>query len=199
MTVGIILAAGESKRMGTAKQLLPWGKTIVLQRVIDMAAGSCLERVILVLGYRADEIANRIRLPDKARIVVNETYREGMASSLKCGIRNAPAATEAFMLILGDQPFIEVTVFNHLIAAHHAGSGGITIPTYDGKRGHPVVFSSRYREELLAVSDQGAREVLSRHIDAIIELTMPSPYILSDLDTPEDYQKSKAQMERGKR
>ncbi|MCL2669448.1 MAG: NTP transferase domain-containing protein, partial [Syntrophaceae bacterium] len=104
MTVGIILAAGESKRMGTAKQLLPWGKTIVLQRVIDMAAGSCLERVILVLGYRADEIANRIRLPDKARIVVNETYREGMASSLKCGIRNAPAATEAFMLILGDQP-----------------------------------------------------------------------------------------------
>jgi molybdenum cofactor cytidylyltransferase len=193
MMVGIILSAGESKRMGTPKQLLPWGDTIVLQRIIDVAAASRLERVELILGHLADEIAGRITVPVKVRIVINEAYREGMASSVRCGVRNAPAEAEAYMLLLGDQPFVEGAVIDRLIDCHHAGSQGITIPVYNGRRGHPVIFSSRYRTELLAIGEGGAREVVRRHNDAIFELAVASDHILADMDTLQDYEKVKAQ------
>ena len=155
MIVGIILAAGESKRMGTPKQLLPWGETTVLQRIIDAAAASRLERVILVLGANTEAIADRITVPAKFLCVTNEVYREGMASSLKCGIRNAPAEANGFMLILGDQPLLEKTLIDRLIEVHYS-VGGITIPVCDGRRGHPVIFSARYRAELLAIGDRAA-------------------------------------------
>ena len=192
MIVGIILAAGDSKRMGTPKQLLPWGKTTVLQRIIDAAAASRLERVILVLGANTEAIADRITVPAKFLCVTNEAYREGMASSLKCGIRNAPAEAKGFMLILGDQPLLEKTLIDRLIEVHHS-VGGITIPVCDGRRGHPVIFSARYRTELLAIGDQGAREVVYRHRDEIAEVPVKSLHILTDMDTPEDYRKIRAQ------
>ena len=191
MIVGIILAAGDSKRMGTPKQLLPWGKTTVLQRIIDAAAASRLERVILVLGANTEAIADRITVPAKFLCVTNEAYREGMASSLKCGIRNAPAEAKGFMLILGDQPLLEKTLIDRLIEVHHS-VGGITIPVCDGRRGHPVIFSARYRTELLAIGDQGAREVVYRHRDEIAEVPVKSLHILTDMDTPEDYRKIRA-------
>ncbi len=192
MIVGIILAAGESKRMGTPKQLLPWGETTVLQRIIDAAAASRLERVILVLGAHIEAITDRITVPAKFLCVTNEAYREGMASSLKCGIRNAPAEANGFMLILGDQPLLEKTLIDRLIEAHHS-AGGITIPVCDGRRGHPVIFGARYRAELLAIGDQGAREVVRRHHDEIAEVPVNSLHILTDMDTPEDYRKIRAQ------
>jgi molybdenum cofactor cytidylyltransferase len=193
MIVGIILSAGESKRMGTPKQLLPWGDTIVLQRIIDVTAASRLERVELILGSRAEEIASRITLPAKARLLINEAYREGMGSSVKCGVRNAPAEAEAYMLLLGDQPFIEEAVIDRLIDCHHAGSQGITIPVYSGRRGHPVIFDARYREELLSIGDQGAREVVHKHAADIFEVSVESPNVLADMDTPQDYHEAKKQ------
>ena len=196
MIVGIILSAGESKRMGTPKQLLPWGGSIVLQRVIDIAAASRLERVELILGHRADEIVGRIALPAKARFLVNEAYREGMHSSVQCGVQNAPADAEAYMLLLGDQPFVEGAVIDSLIDCHRAGGQGITIPVYNGRRGHPVIFSSRYRTELLAIGEGGAREVVRRHADEIFELAVASAHILADMDTPQDYEKAKGQAEK---
>ena len=192
MIVGIILAAGESKRMGTPKQLLPWGEMTVLQRIIDAAAASRLERVILVLGAHIEAITDRITVPAKFLCVTNEVYREGMASSLKCGSRNAPAEANGFMLILGDQPLLEKTLIDRLIEVHYS-VGGITIPVCDGRRGHPVIFSARYRAELLAIGDQGAREVVHRHRDEIAEVPVTSLHILTDMDTPEDYQKIRAQ------
>jgi molybdenum cofactor cytidylyltransferase len=195
MIVGIILSAGESKRMGTPKQLLPWGKTIILQRIVDMASASRLEMILLILGYRADEIASRISLSPLSRILVNQDFKEGMSSSVKCGITNAPPDAEAFMILLGDQPFIDTQVINTLIDAYHTGGQGITIPVHNGRRGHPVIFDARYREELLAISDQGAREVVNRHATDIFEVHMDSPNILSDLDTPHDYQEAKKQTE----
>lgn len=191
MIVGIILSAGESKRMGTPKQLLPWGDTIVLQRILDNASASRLEMIHLVLGCRADEIAGRITVPSKTRILVNRDFKDGMGSSVKCGIRNAPPAAEAFMLLLGDQPFIDAKMIDKLIDSHHAGNHGITIPVYNGRRGHPVIFDSRYRAELLAIGDQGAREVVRRHAEEIFEIYVDSPTVLSDMDTPQDYQQAR--------
>lgn len=193
MIVGIILSAGESKRMGTPKQLLPWGNTIVLQHVVDVAAASRLERVELILGARAEEIAGRITLPAKTLIAVNQDFREGMGSSVKCGIRNSPADAKAFMLLLGDQPLIDVRVIDALLDAYRTVGHGIVIPVYNGRRGHPVIFAARYREELLSIGDQGAREVVKNHREDIGEVPMNVPEILVDMDTPQEYQNAKRQ------
>lgn len=191
--VGIVLSAGESKRMGTPKQLLPWGKSIVLQRVLDNAAASRLERIQLILGHRADEIAGRITLPPRARLFVNPAFKEGMHTSVKCGVQNAPLDAEAFMVLLGDQPLIEAGVIDRLIDAYREGDKGIVVPVHNGRRGHPVIFASRFREELLAIDDRGAREVLRRHAGAIFEVPIDSPCVLTDMDTPQDYGKARRQ------
>ena len=144
--VGIILSAGESKRMGTPKQLLPWGKTIILQQVIDNATASRLGTILLILGSRADDIADKITISSKIRIVVNRDFKDGMSSSVKCGIQNAPVDAEAYMLLLGDQPFIDPDIINKLIDSFHTHRQGIVIPIYEGRRGHPVIFDAKYKQ-----------------------------------------------------
>ena len=190
MIVGIILSAGESKRMGTPKQLLPWRKTIILQQVIDNAQASRLGMILLVLGYCADDIAGKIRASSKIRTLVNHDFKTGMSSSVKCGIKNAPAKAEAYMLLLGDQPFIGPEVINNLIDAYHAGRHGIIVPIYNGQRGHPVIFDSRYKKELLSIDGQGAKEVIEKHTHDIFEVRVDSANVLIDIDTPQDYQKA---------
>lgn len=183
--------------MGTPKQLLPWGDSIVLQRVIDVAAASALARVEVVLGHRADEIAGQIVLPEKAVLLINEAYKEGMHSSVICGVKNAPAGAEGFMLLLGDQPLIEAPVIDRLIAAHRAaGVPGITMPVYNGRRGHPVIFAGPLREELTALGDQGARAVVNRHAAEIREVPLDASQVLTDMDTPEAYRAARAQAEK---
>ena len=179
--------------MGTPKQLLPWGNTIVLQHVLDVASASRLETIRLILGCCAEEIAGKITITEKARIGVNQDFREGMGSSVKCGIRNSPADAEAFMVLLGDQPLIDVQVMDTLIDAYRAVGHGIVIPVYNGRRGHPVIFAAQYRTELLAIGDQGPREVVNKHSADIFEVPMDTPYVLSDMDTPQDYQEAKKQ------
>ena len=193
MIVGIILSAGESKRMGTPKQLLPWGKTIILQQVIDNSSASRLGMILLVLGSRADDIADKITITSKTRILVNHEFKAGMSSSVKCGIKNAPVDAEAYMLLLGDQPFIGPDIINNLIDSYHAGRHGIIVPVYNGQRGHPVIFDSRYKKELLSISDRGAKEVTEKHTHDIFEIHVVSPNILTDIDTPQDYQKALGQ------
>lgn len=193
MIIGIILSAGESKRMGTPKQLLPWGKTIVLQRIVDMASASRLEMILLILGCRADEIAGRISLSPQSRILVNQDFREGMGSSVQCGIRNSPPDAEAFMILLGDQPLVDTSAINRLIDSYYENGKGIVIPVYNGRRGHPVLFAARFKSELLAIGDQGAREVVHKHAGEILEVPMDTPHILKDMDTPQDYEKARKQ------
>ena len=188
MIVGIILSAGESKRMGTPKQLLPWRKSIILQQVIENAQASRLGMILLVLGSHADEIAGKIKISSKTRIVINRDYKEGMSSSVKCGVKNAPAETEAYMLLLGDQPSIDPDIINKLIDCHQTDKHGIIIPVYGGRRGHPVVFDVKYKKELLAISDGGAKVVVDNHVHDILEVHVDSFEVLTDIDTPQDYQ-----------
>jgi molybdenum cofactor cytidylyltransferase len=197
MIVGIILSAGESKRMGTPKQLLPWGKTIILQQVIDNVTASRLETILLVLGYRADDIAAKIKLSPKIRIFINDEFKTGMSSSVKCGIKNAPVDAQAFMLLLGDQPFIHPNIINKLIESYRASRHGIVIPVFNGQRGHPVIFDSQYRKELLSISDHGAKEVVNKHTTDIFEVKVDSSKILTDIDTPQEYQEAKNKLDNG--
>jgi molybdenum cofactor cytidylyltransferase len=188
MIAGIILSAGESKRMSTPKQLLPWRKTFILQQVIENAQASRLGMILLVLGSRADEIAGKIKISSKTRIVINRDFKEGMSSSVKCGVQNAPEAAEAFMLLLGDQPSIDPDIINKLIDCYQTDKHGIIIPVYDGRRGHPVVFDVKYKQELLAIGDGGAKVVVDNHVRDILEVHVVSPEVLTDIDTPQDYQ-----------
>ena len=195
MIVGIILSAGESKRMGTPKQLLPWGKTIILQQVIDNATASHLDKVLLVIGAHADEIESKITVSSKIMIVVNDDFKEGMSSSVKCGVKNAPAGAEAFMLLLGDQPFISPAIIDRVLDEYRKSKRGIVIPVYDKKRGHPVIFDAKYKQELLAIADGGAKAVVNNHLHDILEVPLEAPEILTDIDTPQDYQKARGQAE----
>ena len=195
MIVGIILSAGESKRMGKPKQLLPWGKSVILQQVIDNASNSHLGMILLVLGSHADEIACKIKISSKIRIVINRDFKEGMSSSVKCGVKNSPEAAEAFMLLLGDQPSIDPDIINKLIDCYQTNKHGIIIPVYDGRRGHPVVFDVKYKQELLVIGDGGAKVVVDKHTHDILEVTVDSPEVLTDIDTPQDYQKARQHAE----
>jgi molybdenum cofactor cytidylyltransferase len=132
-------------------------------------------------------------LSSKTRFLINQDFRDGMSSSVKCGIKNAPWDAEAFMLLLGDQPLIDTHVIDKLIDSYRAGRHGITIPVYNGRRGHPVIFDSRYRAKLLSIGDQGAREVVNKHAADIFEVPMDTPTVLADMDTPQDYQEAKKQ------
>ena len=190
MIVGIILSAGESKRMGKPKQLLPWGNSVILQQVIDNASASRLRKILLVLGSHADEIEGKIKVSSKTRIVVNRDFKEGMSSSVKCGIKNAPVEAEAYMLLLGDQPFIGPDIINHLVDRYQTGKYGIIIPVYNGKRGHPVIFDAKHKQELLGIGDGGAKIVVDNHADDVLAVSLDSPEILADIDTPQDYQKA---------
>ena len=190
MIVGIILSAGESKRMGKPKQLLPWGKSVILQQVIDNASNSRLGTILLVLGSHANEIAGKIIVPSKTRIVVNRDFQEGMSSSVKCGVKNAPDKAEAYMLLLGDQPFIGPDIIDKLMDSYQTSKNGIIIPVYAGKRGHPVIFSAKYKKELLAIGDGGAKVVVDNHVRDILEVRVDSAEVLTDIDTPQDYQKA---------
>lgn len=191
MIVGIILSAGESTRMGTLKQLLPWGEKNILQQVLDNTSASRLEEILLILGYRAENITERINLSSKTHILINHEYKKGMSSSVKCGIENAPADAEAFMLLLGDQPFISVNIIDKLISYYHTVRHGIIIPVYDGRRGHPVIFDTQYKNELLLISDQGAKEVVNKHASDIYEVPVDSSNILVDIDTPPEYEEAR--------
>ena len=190
MIVGIILSAGESKRMGKPKQLLPWGNSVILQQVIDNASASRLRKILLVLGSHADEIEGKIKVSSKTRIVVNRDFKEGMSSSVKCGIKNAPVEAEAYMLLLGDQPCIGPDIINHLVDRYQTGKYGIIIPVYNGKRGHPVIFDAKHKQELLGIGDGGAKIVVDNHADDVLAVSLDSPEILADIDTPQDYQKA---------
>ena len=190
MIVGIILAAGESKRMGTPKQLLPWGKKIILQQVIDNAEAARLDKILLILGSNADDIKTKINISPKTTIVINENYKEGMSSSVICGVKNAPAKADAYLLLLGDQPFTSTEIINKVIDCYLSSKSGIVRPIYQGKHGHPIIFNVKYKQELLSIAEGGAKIVLTNHLNDLFELPLAAPEILNDIDTPEDYRQA---------
>jgi molybdenum cofactor cytidylyltransferase len=186
---GLVLAAGLSQRMGTPKQLLPFGEKTILQTVVDVLLTLPLVDVIVVLGHEAGRV--RASLADRAvTYCVNENYREGMFSSVLCGVHHMPESADAFLMILGDQPHIEARVGRAVIEAYQAGDSGIVIPTWGGKRGHPALVDlKRYRPEILSLSgDEGLKPVMRGHGEDTLMLGVDDPGILRDLDTPEDYQ-----------
>ncbi len=188
MIGAVVLAAGESRRMGTQKLLLPFGDTTILGAVVRTVQASRAGRTVVVLGADREAIRRECGSRD-LDLVVNENYPLGMLTSIQAGLRALPPDAQAAVIVLGDQPFLASRVIDAVIAAYETGGKGIVIPTFQGRRGHPVLIDVKYRDEVLAFDPaDGLRRLMLAHAGDILEVDVADPDILRDLDTPEDYQ-----------
>jgi molybdenum cofactor cytidylyltransferase len=187
MISAIILAAGESKRMGEPKQLMPFGQSTILEKAIDNLLSSAVNEIIVVLGYKAEEVLKTIATKP-VKIAINPDYKQGMSTSIIAGLSLIARQAQAVMLALGDQPLVDSQTINQLIEEFYNHDKGIVVPTYHGKRGHPVIFAIKYKQKLLELTgDIGGREVIKDHPDDILEVAVDSESVISDIDTINDY------------
>lgn len=184
---GVVLAAGESRRMGQLKALLPFGCRTVIEQVLQPLLSADLSEVAVVLGHRADEIAATLE-PMPVRLLHNPEYRLGMTTSVQVAVRSLTPVPDAYLLALVDQPQIGLQVIRKLLAAHADSGKGMVIPVFQGKRGHPLLLASAYRAAVLALGpDQGLNVVTRGYPEDTLELPIDSDDILRDMDYQEDY------------
>jgi len=190
MIVAVILSAGESRRMGQPKALLPIGDTSFLERIVKSLQAAKVEKIIVVLGHNAGEIETKIgRLP--VTIVVNPNYAQGQLSSLTAAIRTLPAENvDGILVHLVDHPFLSPDLVNRMIERFYESKKLIVVPRWKGRRGHPVIFSSRLFAELLSAPlDRGAKSVVHAHAADTLEIETDDEGVTFDIDTPEDYKR----------
>ena len=187
---GILLAAGLSSRMGEPKQLLPFGESTIVETVADSMLGAKFDEVIVVVGHCAAEIQEQLGTRP-VRIVFNADYSEGMLTSAQAGIR-ALQGSDAFALMLVDQPFITSVLIDQVVDAYVQTDKGITLPSYNYKRGHPVIFHQRYAREILALDAEsgGVRTLFKKSGDDIHYVTVDTDRVLRDIDYREDYERA---------
>jgi molybdenum cofactor cytidylyltransferase len=187
-----VLAAGTSSRLGRPKQLLELGGKAVLQHVLDAAAASRLDEILLVLGHAGRDIAARISLPARTGIVLNPEYAQGQSASLRAGLRALGPEAEATVVLLGDQPGVRAEAIDAVLWAWRAGEGPVVRASYEGRPGHPTLFDRSVWAELVQIrGDEGARGLLEAHPEwrSVAEAGGPAP---EDIDTEEDYARAKA-------
>jgi len=184
----IILGAGESSRMGKPKLLLPFGDRTMIGTVISNVLASSVEKVIVVLGSNYE--SHREVIKDyPVEIVNNKRYREGMLSSVKCGLKAVSDAADAVMVLLGDQPMIQAGEMDQLIESYMDSEKEIAIATHEKKRGHPILFGRKFIRELTGYPREASlRDLLQKHPSEILEMKTGNDGILRDIDTENDYQ-----------
>jgi CTP:molybdopterin cytidylyltransferase MocA len=190
MLAAIILAGGESRRMGKPKALLEFRGHTFLENLLEVTRHPRVECQRVVLGATADEILARVVLPAEVG-VINANWRRGQLSSLQAGLRNLPAGTEGAIVCPVDHPLVSAALVAKLIASFDTSRGAITLPVYKGRRGHPVIFRATLYEELLAADAEiGARAVVRAHRDATVEVPADEEAVILNLNDPEVLQKA---------
>ncbi len=185
----LVLAAGESRRMGEPKLLLPFGGSTIIETVLQLIVDSRIDETMVVLGSEKTALEAQIDGFD-VETVVNEAYELGMLSSVQAGVKALPESAEAFLIFLGDQPMIPVKVIDDLIEAYRMSGNGIVLPVFREKKGHPVLIAATYREEIFTLfSEIGLRELMDRHADDVLHLPVESAAVCRDIDDPEDYRR----------
>lgn len=187
----MVLAAGESKRMGLKKELLTVdGEPMVRTVVSKLLASRKINEVIVVLGHQADNVGAALAGISDGRIelVGNTRYSEGMGTSLAQAVRACSWGAEAMVVALGDAPFFRTEDVDALVDAHAHGAP-IAVPVYHGRRGHPVVMDGTFREEMEELTgDAGARHILEREEASVVEVELSDDGFLVDIDEPDDYE-----------
>jgi molybdenum cofactor cytidylyltransferase len=183
---GILLAAGESRRMGYPKPLLKVGdETFVAHLAAVML--TVVERLTIVVGAHADRVRPAIPTDSRIQVVDNPNWNRGQLSSIKAGLHALPPDASAAMIHLTDHPTVKAETFAAVANAYRHSKKPIVIARHDGHRGHPVLFDRALFPELLdAPEDQGARVVVNADASRIVYVDVADPGILLDLDTPEE-------------
>ena len=176
--------------MGRIKQILPLGNSTILEQTLDRYLNSISKEFILVLGKGFKSIMELVAYKP-IKIIVNHDYSKGISTSIKAGLALISSESDGILLALADQPFINTTTINHIIMAFSRCNKGIIIPVYKGNRGNPVLFSVKYKHELLSLSgDIGGREILKKYGEDIYEISVDCKGVLIDIDTDNDYREA---------
>jgi molybdenum cofactor cytidylyltransferase len=183
---GILLAAGESTRMGQLKALLPWRGTTLLQSQAAALLEAGVSPLVVVLGHRASEL--RPLLPAPVSVALNERYREGKSTSIVVGVSALPAGADAAIVVAVDQP-TEVSVLVALIKAYRAAPAKVLLPSVNRRRGHPTLFDRALFADLRALSEEreGLREVMVRYEPDISYVDVDTDLVRINLNSPEEY------------
>lgn len=206
----VILAAGESRRMGQPKALLPFPETFppadwprattaetFLEHLIEVTRHRRANILRVVVGAHAKEIRVRVKLQIDT-LVVNENWQKGQLSSLQAAIRSLPTGeTDGMLVCLVDHPLISAQLVSRLVETFERDKNKIAIPTYRGKRGHPVIFPSALYAELLGVNEDapeniGARSVVRAHAADVVEVPVNEEGVIINLNDPEAFRRFSA-------
>ncbi len=194
----VVLAAGQGKRMGRTKQLLPWGETTVLGQTLRNVLGSAVHDCIVVSGHKAEAVA-AIAKAEGVRVVHNSDYVAGeMLSSLQTAVRQLDGGVAAVLVMLADQPMVASETLDQILSAFWQGRSDLVAPIFEGKRGNPVLIGRRYFEELLALPIGAVpRDLVKRYSDKLYLVEVGSDSVLRDLDQVEDYERLRPNVDSG--
>jgi molybdenum cofactor cytidylyltransferase len=186
---GLILGAGASSRFGTPKQLLPFKETTLLGWVIRQAKrATSLDEVIVVVGRAAEEIRAKVDLGG-VKVVENPVFGEGCSSSYRAGIGALDPRSEAILIILGDQPGVDPETINRMADEWRQGDGQIALASYQGRKGHPMLFAKPLFDQLVGLhGDKAAWKLVDANPDLVRLILFDRPFP-EDIDTPEDFRR----------
>jgi molybdenum cofactor cytidylyltransferase len=195
MISAIVLAAGLSSRMGRFKPLLPYGDCTVIEQVIRVLLKSAVGEIIVVVGFK--HLALETLLKDYAvKICYNPDYATGeMLTSLQVGIKGVSANAQAILLALGDQPAIEQAIVEQVIEAHRNNHERIIIPSFQRRRGHPLVIPCRHWEDICSLRERETLRNYFKLFNDIFHVEVYTSSILRDMDTINDYHRELALMQ----
>ena len=187
----ILLAAGESTRMGRLKALLPWQDLTLVEYQVQSLQRAGVAEVVLVVGHRGDEVEAPVKGMPGVKAVANPDYRQGKATSVKTGLRHLSSSIQGILVLAVDQPR-PPHILESLIKAHLERGALITCPVYRGHTGHPLIFASGLLPEMLAITEegQGLREVTHRHSGETYRMEVDTPIVTVDVNSPEDLQEA---------
>jgi molybdenum cofactor cytidylyltransferase len=191
MLAAVILAAGESSRMGASKALIPYQGLTFVEHLLAATRHPRVGLTRVLLGAHAEEIRGKLKV-DPSAIVVNPEWPKGQLSSLQAAIRSLPPQmTSGLILCPVDHPLVTLHLVASLIATFDASGKSIVLPTFEGRRGHPVIFRSTLYDELLGASPEvGARQIVWAHADNLKEVPTNEEGVILNLNDPETMRKA---------
>jgi len=185
----ILLAAGQSRRMGAFKPLLPFGDKTVIESCIDNLRAAGIENIVVVVGHRGEEVPRHLA-HQAVRFALNLEPESEMGVSIACGVEQIGRDAKGLVIALVDHPAVTPETITQLIDEWRRTGARLVQPVHDGRGGHPVLIDLALREKLLHLDPKrGLRALFEAHRDEVRRVSVPSPYVARDMDTWEDYRR----------